>query len=313
MTEADVTKPMAEECLAKLLQCQPKVDNELKRLEAERKRALRASIIPASVIEFSQLPEEATWGTAMELRLIGAAAARSAPWVVDVSDEGDRLTVMPGAAVLVSDDTLDPVAKHGQWVLLAPEDILPNDGDLVALNDAEGNRYLRRIWSDGENWVLQSVNPVSPVPGVLVEKRAAAARRVIGVVYEPVLPISPSSDKTTEWLPSTHLDLGEFARCHAIEVEGASLDPIARPGQKVLVDEKCDALDEVSAGALAVVESSAEAVGNVVKRVFPRSDGWILVSPNPVDAIPPDILATTEISSIRCVRGVLFETAEATS
>ena len=157
------------------------------------------------------------------------------------------------------------------------------------------------------------MNPVTPIPSVLVEKKAAAARRVIGVVYEPILSISPSSDKTTEWFPATHRNLGEFAKCHAIKVEGNSLDPIARPGQKVLVDEKCDAWDAVNAGTLAVVESSVDAVGNVVKRVFPRSNEWILVSPNPVDAIPPDVLATNQISSIRRVRGVLFETVEATS
>jgi hypothetical protein len=311
MTEADVTKPMAEDCLAELLKCQATVDNELERLESERRRSLRGTMIPASIIQFASLPEEVTWDAGIGVRLIGAAAARSAPWAVDVSDEGERLNLLPGAGVLVSSDTLDPVARNGQWVLLAPEEVLPKDGDLVALNDAEGNRYLRRIWSDAENWVLQSVNPIHPVQSVLVAKQAAAARKVVGVVYEPFVSVSPSSGKIVEWLPHTKLDPTKFEKCHAIQVEGDSLRPVAWPGQKVLVDEKYGALTEVRAGTLAVVETSSEAVGNVVKRVFPQSDGCILVSPNPVDTIAPDVLSTADINSIRRVCGVRFETADA--
>ncbi len=313
MTEADVSKPMAQDCLPELQKCQTIVERELKRLESERRRAIRGSIIPASITPFTKLPDEVSWQNEIELSMIGAAAARSDPWAIDVSDEGERLTLATGAGVLVSSDSLDPVAKRGQWVLLAPEDVLPGDGDLVAVNDADGNRYLRRIWSDAENWVLQSVNPVQPLPSISVEKRATAARRVLGVVYEPAVSTPPSSGEATEWHPSSGFAPAKLARYNTIQVEGDSLRPLAWPGQKVLVDEKYGRLEDVHAGTLAVVETSCEAIGNVIKRVFPRPDGWILVSPNPVDTIEPDILEPTDILSIRAVCGVLFETAEPAS
>jgi recombinational DNA repair ATPase RecF len=313
LTEGDVTKPMAEDCLVELKKCEKKITSERNRLERRRKHALQGSMIPASVTEFPQLSASVTWNSDIGLSLIGAAAARSAPWTVDVSDDGDFIVLSPGVAVLVTADTMDPVARRGQWALLAAEDVLPDDGDLVAVSGADKNRYLRRIWSDGENWILQSVNPVDPLPSVLVVKTAASVRRLMGVVYEPLVPVSPSSGRTTEWLESERFDPDRLAKYRTILVEGDSLRPLAWPGQKVLVDEKYGRLEDVHAGTLAVVETSSEAIGNVIKRVFPRPDGWILVSPNPVDTIEPDILEPTDILSIRAVCGVLFETAEPSS
>ena len=50
------------------------------------------------------------------------------------------LSISPGAAVLVAGDALDPVARFGQWALLASEEVAPNDEDLVAAEDTGANR-----------------------------------------------------------------------------------------------------------------------------------------------------------------------------
>jgi len=309
-TEQDVTKSMARDCLDALKNCQKIVDRELERLERLRRRALRDSVIPASLIAFDSLPNNVSWNNPVKLRLIGAAAAKSDPWVVDLPNEGRTLSLMPGAVVLVSGDTLDPVAKSGQWVVLAPEAILPKDADLVAARDANGNRYLRRIWSDKEKWVLQSVNPVCPMPSVSVDKREAAIRRIIGVLYEPFTSVLQPSDGTSEWLPQTSINVSQIAEYHAIEVEGDSLNPLAWRGQKVLVERQVEGLESVSEGTLAVVQTATESIGNVIKRVFPGRDHWILVSPNPVETITPDLLRAAEILAISPVRGILFDMAE---
>jgi energy-coupling factor transporter ATP-binding protein EcfA2 len=145
LTEADVTKPMVEDCLERLLSLEQMVGKELERLERLRKHRLRGSHVPATLLPFSRLNERVTWSERLCIPFIGAAAARSNPWVVEMRDESQMLSLSAGAAVLVARDILEPVARYGQWVLLATEDIAPNDGDLVAAEDSGGNRYLRRV------------------------------------------------------------------------------------------------------------------------------------------------------------------------
>jgi hypothetical protein len=63
--------------------------------------------------------------------------------------------------------------------------------------------------------------------------------------------------------------------------------------------------------SLAVVETSNEAVGNVVKRVFVGNRKWVLDSPNPVEPHEPIVLSEREIVAVWFLRGVLFETVDA--
>ena len=93
-------------------------------------------------------------------------------------------------------------------------------------------------------------------------------------------------------------------------VEGNSLDPIARPHQKVLVaDGRPPTLVTIEDGGLAALELKDPTIGNVIKRVHPRGKEWILVSPNPVEPRGPEVVPVEKIERVWPLRGVLFETA----
>jgi hypothetical protein len=139
----------------------------------------------------------------------------------------------------------------------------------------------------------------------------APLRKVIGVLYEPTAKVSHRSDKIEEWEPSGAIDIPATIRKYrAIDVMGASIEPLARAGQKVLVGEKCDDLSNICNATLAVVQTRDEFVGNVIKRVYPTDRDLILVSPNPVETIDLILLPRSEIRGIWPVCGVLFETSD---
>jgi hypothetical protein len=95
---------------------------------------------------------------------------------------------------------------------------------------------------------------------------------------------------------------------NGIRVKGKSMEPIAREGQLALINEGAGSGQVIHPGALAVVETNDERIGNVIKRVFTGLDNWVMVSPNPVDAIPPIVVATERVKKSWLVNGVLFET-----
>ena len=86
------------------------------------------------------------------------------------------------------------------------------------------------------------------------------------------------------------------------------MNPIARDGQKVLVDESLASLSECPTGELAVLQFQDEAQESVIKQVFPGKDRWVLVSPNPVDRLPPMLVDPGDLRRVWLLRGVLFET-----
>jgi hypothetical protein len=112
-----------------------------------------------SIQVFKGACAEATWSEPITMQVVGRAAALRNGCVVEMSEAVWTMTLAPGATVLVTSNTLEPIARLGQWALLASEDVLTADGDLAAV-DAGGNRYLCRVWSDGPNWILESINPV---------------------------------------------------------------------------------------------------------------------------------------------------------
>jgi energy-coupling factor transporter ATP-binding protein EcfA2 len=309
MTEADVSRPMVEDCLKSLEEINAKVANEFIRLDRIRTRNLRSTIIEAAIFRFPVLSAKVSWDGSIELPLIGAAAAKSGPWSVEFSDDSGVVRLAAGSAVQVVGDSLEPVARHGQWVLLAQEGAMINDGDLVAVSDTDDAKYLRRVWSDNRDWHLQVINPVRPAPTITIRKRNASIRKVIGVIYSPCGTATNRADNPCEWLPCSSLEaVGILGKCKAIKVVGDSLAPIARDRQKVLVDESLSNVTACPNGDLAVVEFSDNGVGNVIKQVFRNSPQWAFVSPNPVDRLPPIIVPPTDIRAIWPLRGVLFDT-----
>jgi SOS-response transcriptional repressor LexA len=313
LTEVALTKPMVEDCLLELRKCDEILRGELKRLDALRDRSRRTIAVPATLVAFPELPEGANWDP-FAVPVIGRAAARSDPWVVDVAEDTFHAAMNAGSLVLVTGESLDPVAKAGQWVMLATDDVTPADGDLVAVADEEGNRLLRRLWSAGDTWVLQPTNPVKPVACRLSPMASSAMRKVVGVVYlgATCLPPAPSG-ALCEWAPIEAAPTGKLNSLRVIAVEGSSLDPIARKGQWVLVRDRVANLREVEQGALAAVVTDDERIGNVLKRVYVQGEEVTLVSPNPVDLTPPAVIPLASVREVWPFAGVLFEGLVASS
>lgn len=309
MTEADVTKAMVEDCLVCLKEIENTVARELDRLDALRVRSLRTSVIDVNTVAFGNLDARVTWSNTITLPLVGASAAKSNPWSVELSTTGDGVQLPSGGAVQVAGDSLEPVARFGQWVLLADEGSALSDGDLVAVRGEDGGRYLRRLWSDERQWILQSINPNRPAPSVTVAKRSLGIRKIIGVLYSPLGVAKRKVGDGAEWLPCASLDTANVLKQYrAIDVQGDSLDPIARDKQQLLVDQPLANPLSCPEGELAVIEFVDDTEGSVVKRVFPAKDRWTLLSPNPVDRLPPIIVPPESIRAVWIVRGVLFET-----
>jgi SOS-response transcriptional repressor LexA len=312
MTEADVTNAMVTDCLRALQVIDITVANELQRLDRLRTRSLRATSIAATVLSFPQLAERVSWSDDIDFPLIGAAAAKSNPWSVEFTEETGHLRFATGAAVQVSCDSLEPVARFGQWVLLAEEHQSLSEGDLVAVRDQDGGSFLRRIWSEGRDWILQSINPVRPLPSITINKRHATVRKIVGVLYGPLGSATAPPGVAAEWLPCSSLDaVGALTKCRAIDVQGDSLDPLARDGQKVLVNEPLTDRSECTEGELAVIEFTDETMGSVIKQVFPDKKQWTLVSLNPIDRLAPIIVKPDAIRAIWPLQGVLFEAMQA--
>ena len=309
MTEADVTRSMVEDCLPRLTELSNTVTKELARLDALRIRSLRSTVIDVNTVPFGKLDSRVTWSKSLTFPLVGSTAAKSNPWSVELSTTGESVQVCSGAAVQVADDSMEPVARFGQWVLLADEGTQLNEGDLVAARDENDGRYLRRLWSDERQWILQAINPNRPAPSLTMTKRLLGIRKIIGVIYSPLGVAKRKAADAVEWLPCASLDAAKVLKDYrVIEVHGDSLDPIARDGQKLLVDQPLADPLTCPEGELAVVEFADDAAGSVVKRVFPTKDRWTLVSPNPVDRLSPMIVFPKDIRAVWIVRGVLFET-----
>ena len=119
-----------------------------------------------------------------------------------------------------------------------------------------------------------------------MNKRLAGIRKVIGVLYRPTGSAVPKAGRFAEWLPCTSLSAAHaFKGCKAIDVQGDCLDPIARNGQKVLVDAPLPMLSACPNGELAVLEFRDDA-GKYYQASVPWQTTVILVSPNPVDGFP---------------------------
>ncbi len=306
-TQSQVTHAMVQDCLTRLDACDTILRREIEELEENRLREMRSTPIPSRIIPFPSIPESASWNQDINITVMGGAAARSGHYVVDLAGEATTVALSSGSALLVTSDTLDPIAKKGQWVIVGDDLTDREPGALAAVNTPQG-RYLRRVWPDREHWILQSVNPIAPIPSLSVPKISANAKRIVGVIYKHEPP--PSTAGTNEWLAHGRGITRELTSAQAINVIGDSLTPIALRGQRVLIDQPLSDLSSVSDGILAVVETEAAQVGLVIKRIFFKGDQAVLLSPNPVDAIAPLLIPKSQITRVWPLRGVLFEAHE---
>lgn len=310
LTESDVTAPMATRCLERLRQCDNSVRSEFARLDLLRRPQRQArQTRPGTVVNFPDVPARACWHLPLTLKAVGRAAAKPESVTIEDAQSAEDIELEPGSTVRICSNTLDPVGKCGQWVILAGEDVSVVDGDLAAIEMPRGGRLLRRVWSDGPSWRMQSINPVQSYPIKSVLKMESAIRRIIGVLFEPrQMPGTDVDPDIAEWDLADHDTPTAIQALNAITVEGDSLDPIARKGQKVLVASGMLPNEStLSDGSLAVVETKDETVGNVIKRVFRTEDGFVLVSPNPVEPHRPIPLSEDQVLRLWPLRGVMLE------
>lgn len=313
-TSASVTKQMVQDCHSLLRKVDKLFKQELDRLARDYTHSNRRAIIPSSVEVFPAVSPETLRLGSIELSIIGRAAAKEESWIVDVDGSPSTISLAPGAAVLVTSSVLDPVARLGQWVLLADDSVGCDDGDLVAAKCSNGNLLLRRVWSDAENWVLQTINPVDPKASISVTKSGSTLRKIIGVLYEPFTTIDTSQNsQTREWQPNPNCQPDWQNEFVGVYVDGKSLDPIARNRQHVLIKKlPTPKHSDINNGDLVVVESNVASIGRVIKRVYHKGDDCVLISPNPVDPHPPEVLTGSQIedATFWAVCGVLFELSE---
>lgn len=283
---------------------------ELGRLKKLRAKELRGNIIKDS-LRITDMALKIKFSNSRNISIIGRAAARPEAWFIEDTEQEANAFIQNFACVHVTGNTFDPVARYGQCILLSGSDDTPVDGDLVVGESSEQKKYLRRISFDDENAFLYSINPLKITAPAQVNRKVLTLHRVIGVLYEPCKRCDAKSLNGNEWHPCKNIDPSYFDAVKMIAVEGDSMEPIARKGQKVLVEEGMRPQDcTIESGGLAVIETDDESVGNEIKRVYPKENNWILVSANPLEPYTPDIIPIEKIKKVWPLKGVIFEAAE---
>jgi phage repressor protein C with HTH and peptisase S24 domain len=87
----------------------------------------------------------------------------------------------------VRGDSMAPVARDGQYALLAPDRRSARDGDLVVVSVHDAGIYSKRFFRlpDQDLVSLHSINPVISIPPIVVpEGRLDDLRVVIGIRFE---------------------------------------------------------------------------------------------------------------------------------
>ncbi len=306
-TSHEVTKPMTVDVYNEL----KKLDEGAFRIELERLKRLRAKELKGNIIEGAGKVLTITFNKRSDMPLIGRAAARNESWIINESEEETKIAVNNFGCLHVTANTFDPIARCGQCILLSGSDDIPSEGDLVAVESINQERYLRRISFDNENSLLYSINPLKISTPIKIDNNSLFAHKVIGVLYEPCKNCIAKNQNGNEWHPCKNIDPSYFNEMKMIAVEGDSMEPIARKGQKVLVEQGMPPKDcKIESGGLAVIETDEEAIGNEIKRVYPKKDNWILVSANPLESYTPDIIPIVKIKKVWPLKGVIFEVNE---
>lgn len=321
-TEADVSLHDVRKCLAHLKELDVTFRSEVERLRRHGREVRRAAqsatppagvpdlrpSVPAPPLHFPAAKKPEGAPDRLRFRLVGTAAAQTHGLVVDFGTMPEAAEFRSQQAVLVGTDALLPVADRGDWALVADEDVEIGDGDLAAVYDRSKNCYLRRVWSSGDQWLLEAINPLSNARAVVVSREDCVVRKVLGVVAQTLGPRQLDvRDPAREWSPHGAFKDTLVADGEGIRIRGSSMEPIARDGQVVLVGSAEWRLDALPRGGLFVVETVQAHVGNVIKRVFVNKDVVVLVSSNPVEPHEPIVVPRESITSVRRVRGVLFD------
>lgn len=161
----------------------------LRRFWKRGKRIYLESANPVSALG----PEVLEATDAFARRIVGvlfnglrvSRGAAGGEWVVPGSFPAGKLADVAG--VRVEGDSLEPIARDGQVVLVErrePAKLVP-DGDLLLVDVEQRGAFLKRVYKANGAWVMCSVNPVTPEePVVVAPEEINHAYEVAGVLFE---------------------------------------------------------------------------------------------------------------------------------
>lgn len=298
----DPTQTEVRDCLKVLRKCSKVVRREVDRLKELYGHDLLRRAVEARP-SLSVLTARDSLSDC-DLKVVGAAAAAhngvGVCW-------GETCTArLTGAqAALATLDTISPVARIGDRLLLDPLEKMPANGDLVVAVTEDGKRYLRKFWQDDDhNVCLQAVNATTAYAPVALGKGRHRLRRVVGVLTDPLR--NPQiGDVGKEWV-EFRLTPAVLDDAIGVRVRGTCLEPVAREGQIVLLRGP-SAQGLSPSGELLCVEMGDE--GALIKHCHSHGDGsrWILQSLNVNEPESPIIVDAASVTRVYTVVGVLFE------
>jgi hypothetical protein len=286
-----------------LKRCRKLVDAEIDKLKGLYKHDLLARAIAGSATTVPlSLPRRIPQGS-IDIRGRAAAASNGVgiTWIEDVVGERKELQV-----VLVTHDALEPVIKSGQYALVDGTGMPPQESDLAVIHAQDGSNYARRYWSDIAGIYLVGLNDVRPARPVTLTHGIHQAARIMGVLFDGPTSLvmrTPGS----EWVAVTDDPNKLMKDTFGVRVTGASMDPVAKDGDIVLVRSVNPAL--ITTGSLACVD--IDEVGVVLKRCYRSGGTWILCPIGPASAEEPIITSSDRILNVFQLSGVLFASAMA--
>lgn len=298
--DEDPKKAEVFDAHACLVKCQKAVRHEIDSFRALHCHSLLGRAIPGPTINTISIK---SMFKAAEVPVVAQAAAARDGMAISFQ-ESSLAHIAEGPVALVKLDTLQPIARVGQYILLDPEERDPCDGDLVIAETESGDRYTRRFWRKGDAIHLEAQNATPPnYAPVVLNCGTCWMRRIIGVAFEPCRDINPGA-VAAEWVPPNGYSIDLLSDAVGVRVKGTSLEPIAWDDQFALV-RKCGNIAVVKPNTLACVDIAEE--GAVIKRCYPGTDEWLLCSVNVNEPQEPMRVKPSSILNVYPLIGVLFE------
>lgn len=221
-------------------------------------------------------------------------------------DTNEIYPLNENSTIQVCSDIISPIAECGQYVLLGNLETEPENGDLVAIEAPDSQKYLRRFWRNEDGTViLEGANPTRPFEPVQINLGNCKVRRVSGVLYKQDEP----SCNDAEWSLCGFTD-SWFDNTVGVRVNGTSLEPVARDGQIVLINKRY-VKSELRNDTLVCV--SIKDIGDVIKRCHVNDSQYIFSAINPNDRESPIITDLDSIYYAYELKGVLFEVGYGTT
>jgi hypothetical protein len=264
------------------------------------------------------------------LRLLGKAAALSNGRTADgcismdvyTSTEHKSIRLAQHAAYRLTSNTLEPVARPGDMLLIKEAGVPSLKSLVIALNES---RILARRFEVAENHsdiavlTAQSINPRRIAPPIIAHRSSLVLHKIIGVLYE-----------SSTW-SDTGISEMEICECSGeavlsslltdtlglVEVIGQSAEPLALEGQYLITEKQTSTIDEVKRFDGRPVIASDTNDNRYFKRLRIGDDRIVLESMDSGGDYAPVILefpggSSTCLDQIWPVAGVLFELPSST-